>query len=102
MDKVLEIAKELKIELDKLPLFREYKRMKELMDSSSEIEELKRKIALAKVRGNEQEHKTLLEEYNNYPLIVNYEALKNEVYDYLKQISEIVNKKWLKFTSFFL
>ena len=93
MDKVLEIAKELKIELDKLPLFREYKRMKELMDSSSEIEELKRKIALAKVRGNEQEHKTLLEEYNNYPLIVNYEALKNEVYDYLKQISEIVNKK---------
>ena len=93
MDKIIELAKELKTELDNLPLFQEYKRIKELMDSSSELEELKRKIALAKVRGNNDEHQRLLDEYNNHPLIVNYNSLKNEVYDYLKQISEIVNKK---------
>ena len=93
MDKIIELAKELKTELDNLPLFQEYKRIKELMDSSPELEELKRKIALAKVRENNDEHQRLLDEYNNHPLIVNYNSLKNEVYDYLKQISEIVNKK---------
>ena len=93
MDKIIELAKELKTELDNLPLFQEYKRIKELVDSSDEIEELKRKIALAKIHEDSDEHQRLLDEYNNHPLIVNYNSLKNEVYDYLKQISEIVNKK---------
>ena len=93
MNKIIELAKELKAELDNLPLFQEYKRIKELVDLSTEIEELKRKIALAKIRENNEEHQRLLDEYNNHPLIVNYNSLKNEVYDYLKQISEIVNKK---------
>ena len=93
MDKVLELAKELKTELDKEPLFQEFKRIKELVDSSEEIEELKHQITLAKLHNEDEKHKQLLDEYNNHPLIVNYESLKNEVYDYLKQISEIVNKK---------
>ena len=93
MNKIIELAKELKAELDNLPLFQEYKRIKDLVDLSTEIEELKRKIALAKIHENNEEHQRLLDEYNNHPLIVNYNSLKNEVYDYLKQISEIVNKK---------
>lgn len=93
MDKSIELAYELKQELDNLPLFIEYKRIKNLVENSTELEELKKNIALAKVHHNDEEHKRLLSEYNNHPLIVNYEALKSEVYDYLKQISEIVNKK---------
>ena len=93
MDKITELATELKKELDNLPLFQEYKRVKNLVDTSGDIEELKRQIALAKVHNENEKHKALLEEYNSHPLIVNLNALENEVYDYLKQISEIVNKK---------
>ena len=93
MDKIKELAAELKNELDELPLFQEYKRVKDLVASSSEIGELKRQIALAKLHNENEKHKALLEEYNSHPLIVNLSALENEVCDYLKQISEIVNKK---------
>ncbi len=93
MDKITELATELKKELDDLPLFKEYKRVKKLVDSSNEIEELKKQIALAKFHNESEKHKAFLEQYNSHPLIVNLNALENEVYDYLKQISEIVNKK---------
>ena len=93
MDRITELANELKKELDNLPLFQEYKRMKDLVDSSSEIQGLKKQIALAKAHHEDDKHKMLLEEYNIHPLIVNLNALENEVYDYLKQISDIVNKK---------
>ena len=93
MDKITELATKLKKELDDLPLFQEYKRVKNLVDTSGDIEELKRQIALAKSHNENEMHKALLEQYNSHPLIVNLNALENEVYDYLKQISEIVNKK---------
>lgn len=93
MDKITELATELKKELDNLPLFQEYKRVKNLVDTSGDIEELKRQIALAKSHNENEKHNALLEEYNSHPLIVNLNALEIEVYDYLKQISEIVNKK---------
>lgn len=93
MDKIIELAKELKTELNNLPLFQEYQRVKQLIDNSEEIEGLKKEIALAKLHHEDERHKQLLDEYNSHPLIVNYESLKIEVYNYLKQISEIVNKK---------
>ena len=93
MDRITELANELKKELDNLPLFQEYKRVKALVNSSSEIQGLKKQIALAKAHHENDRHKALLEEYNSHPLIVNLNALENEVYDYLKQISDIVNKK---------
>ena len=45
MNKAIELTYELKNELNSLPLFQEYKRIKELVDSSEEIKELKREIA---------------------------------------------------------
>ena len=102
MDRITELANELKKELDNLPLFQEYKRVKSLVESSNEIEDLKKQIALAKLHNENDKHKALLKQYNSHPLIVNLNALENEVCDYLKQISEIVNKKWCNFTSFFL
>lgn len=93
MDKITELTNELKKELDNLPLFQEYKRVKTMVGSSDEINELKKQIALAKAHHEDDKHKALLEEYNTHPLIVNLNTLENEVYDYLKQISDIVNKK---------
>ena len=93
MDKILELTTQLKEEIDNLPLFQEYLRVKQLINESEEIEGLKKEIALAKIHHDDERHKELLDQYNSHPLIVNYESLKAEVYDYLKHISEIVNKK---------
>ena len=93
MNNSIEIAKELKKELDQLPLFIEYKRVKSLVESNLEIKELKASIAKAKAAHNEILHSELLAKYNNHPLIVNLNSLEIELASYLKQISEIVNKK---------
>ena len=91
MSRVIELTHELKNELDSLPLFQEYKRVKNLVDSSDEIKELKAEIA--KSSNNKDEHKELLDKYNNHPLIVNLNELESEVSDYLREICEIINKK---------
>ena len=93
MSEPIEIARELKAELDKLPLFIEYKRVKSLLEGDEEIKSLKKEIALAKVHHDDKLHKSLLDRYNSHPLVNNYNALQEEVWDYLKQISDIVNKK---------
>ena len=90
MDKVIETAKALKSELDNLPLFQEYKRIKLEIETSSEIKELKKQIVRAKNENRLDDHKRLLEEYNSHPLIVNFESLQEEVRDYLKEITEIL------------
>ena len=91
MDKAIELAYELKKEIDALPLFQEYKRIKELVDNSAELKELKQEIA--KNSTNPSLKKKLIDKYNSHPLVVNYNELKNEVKDYLYEICEIINKK---------
>ena len=91
MNKEIEIAKELKKEIDSLPLFQEYKRIRELVDNSDEIKELKAEIA--KSVNDKEKHKELLNRYNTHPLIVNLNELEIEVRDYLKEITDIINKK---------
>ncbi len=91
MNKEIEIAKELKKEIDSLPLFQEYKRIRELVDNSDEIKELKAEIA--KSVNDKEKHKELLNRYNSHPLIVNLNELEIEVRDYLKEITDIINKK---------
>ena len=89
MDKVIELTYELKKELDSLPLFQEYKRVKTLLDSSTDLKELKAKI----VKADSKSKKQLLDEYNTHPLVVNYKQLEEEVRVYLQEICEIINKK---------
>lgn len=91
MNKEIEIAKELKKEIDSLPLFQEYKRIRELVDKSDEIKELK--VEIAKSVNDKEKHKELLNRYNSHPLIVNLNELEIEVRDYLKEITDIINKK---------
>ena len=91
MDKVLEIAQELKDELDKLPLFIEYKRIKSLYDNNEEINNLKKLIVRAKNENRLEDHTSLLEELHHHPLYINYMELHNEVEDYLKEIAKELN-----------
>lgn len=90
MNRAIELTYELKKEIDSLPLFQEYKRIKELVDSSEELNELKKEIA----RTSDKEKKNeLLKQYNSHPLMINYKELETEVSEYLLQICEIINKK---------
>ncbi len=93
MNDAIELAKELKEEIFKEPLIVEYFRIKILVESNEEINALKRDIALAKAHHEDELHKELLAKYNSHPLVVNYNTLKEEVNEYLSEISKIVNKK---------
>ncbi len=93
MDKILEKAQELKNELENLPLFIEYKRVKNLYDNNVEINELKKQIVRARNEGRMNEHKLLLDRLQNDPLYLNYTKLEEEVIEYYKEISNILNKK---------
>ena len=91
MNRAIELTYELKKELDSLPLFQEYKRVKEIIDNSSEINELKKEIA--RNVNNKEKHKALLEQYNSNPIVSNFKELESEVSEYLKEICDIINKK---------
>lgn len=92
MNKSIELAVELKKEIENDPLIKEYRRIKDLVDSDQDIAKLKKEIALAKTSNNNSLHKELLKKYHEHPLISNLEVLKEEVNDYLSEISKIVNK----------
>jgi len=93
MSDSIKLATELKEEILKEPLIVEYLRVKNLLDSDVEINSLKKEIALAKTHNDNKLHHDLLTRYNNHPLVVNYNVLKEEVNDFLLEISKIVNKK---------
>lgn len=93
MNESIEIAKELKCELEKLPLIQEYRKVKTLLENDPELRELKAQITKAKLNNDVELHKSLLDKYNLHPLVNNYQVLQEEVYEYLKQVSDIVNKK---------
>ena len=59
MSKTIEIAKELKQELDQLPLFQEYKKLREQVEASEEIAKLKEDIARASLAKDHKLHKEL-------------------------------------------
>ena len=65
--------------------------MKEIIDNSPEINELKKEIARS--TNNKEKHQTLLEEYNSNPIVSNFKELELEVSEYLREICEIINKK---------
>ena len=102
MNESIKLAKELKEEILKEPLIVEYLRVKELVEKDDEINSLKKQIALAKAHKDNDLHKSLLDRYNNHPLVVNYNVLKEEVNEYLLEISKIVNKKWWNSLLFYL
>ena len=92
MDRIIEKTRVLKENLDEIELFKEYKKVKKEVDENREIKTIKRDIVRAKNEGRIDEHNRLLNDYNNHHLILNYNNLKEEVYFYLKEISDILNK----------
>ena len=93
MDRIIELTKELKRELDQLPLFQEYKMLKKEVENNQDLKQLKRQILLAKKESRNEDHKYYLNLYNNHPIVINYLDAEEEVKQYLKEITRILNEK---------
>ena len=91
MDKVIEKAEELHAELDKLPLFQEYNRVKEIYFNSEDIKELEKQIVRAKSENRLEDHIELLDKLHNHPLYLNFHQIEEEVVNYLKEIADLIN-----------
>ena len=90
MDKVLEKAKELRALLDETPELKEYLKNKEALENSEDVRELKHNIANLRAKGKLEEANNLEKIYNAHPLVNNYEASKEALYELLKTIQNII------------
>ena len=90
MDKIIEKANELKSTLYELEEFKEYFRLKKLVEESSEIKSLE--LHLKSLDPNSREYHHLLKEYESYPLIVNFNKAKEEVASILNLVKDIIEK----------
>jgi len=86
MDEVINAAKELKEAIDNLPLTKEYYLLSNLLENDESLKEMRKEIARLAFEGKEQERENLLKVYNNNPLVSNYQAIKSELTDLLKEI----------------
>ena len=90
MDKVLEKAKELKTAIEETNEYKEYMLNKNALENSEEVIALKHDIANLKAKGKYEEAKNLEALYNAHPLVNNYEASKEALYQLLKTIENII------------
>ena len=90
MDKVLEKAKELRLAIEETNEYQEYIKNKELLEKSEDVIQLKHNIANLRVRGKLEEAKNLEKLYDCHPLVNNYEASKEALYQLLKVVESII------------
>ena len=90
MDKVLEKAKELRFAIEETSEYKEYIQNKELLENNGDVIELKHSIANLRAKGKLEEAKNLEKLYEAHPLVNNYEASKEALYQLLKTIESII------------
>ena len=90
MDKVIEKAKELRSAIEQTPEYIEYMKNKVLLENNQDLIELKHNIANLKAQGKLKEAKNLEDIYNAHPLVNNYEASKEALYQLLNTIQTII------------
>ncbi len=90
MDKVIELAKELKQNIDELPEMKEYLRLKDLLEKDEELVHMRHEIARLKAENKIEERDNLLKIYNAHPLVNNFYLAKEEITSILKTIQNII------------
>ena len=90
MDKILEKAKELRLAIEETSEYKEYIKNKELLEKNEDVIELKHNIANLRAQGKIKEANNLEVFYNNNPLVANYEASKEALYQLLKTIESLL------------
>ena len=90
MDKVIEKAHELKFAIDETNEMKEFLKNKEQFENSKDVIELKHDIANLRAKGKMVEANNLQAIYDNHPVVVNYLASKDALYELLKTIQTII------------
>ena len=90
MDKVLEKAKELRLAIEETSEYKECIQNKNALEKSEDVIALKHDIANLKAKGKLEEARNLEKLYNAHPLVNNYEASKDALYELLKTIESII------------
>ena len=90
MDKILEKANELKNALNNTKEFKEYLRVKELYETSDDVNALL--TEMKHYKGNPEMLEKVTKEYNAHPLVVNYKEARQEVESILRVIKDILEK----------
>ena len=90
MDKVIEKAKELKALIDETPEMKEFLKNKEQYENSEDVIELKHNIANLRAQGKIQEANNLKALYDNHPIVVNYQASQEALYELLKTVQSLI------------
>ena len=90
MDKVIEKAKELKALIDQTPEMKEFLKNKEQYENSEDVIELKHNIANLRAQGKIQEANNLKALYDNHPIVVNYQASQEALYELLKTVQSLI------------
>ena len=90
MDNGIELAKEISEKIAELPEAKEYLRLKKIIDEDEEINKLQKEIVSFRSKGKNQEATELTNKLNSLPIIVNFEAVRAQLADTLKVISNIL------------
>ena len=90
MDKIIEKAKELRTAIEETSEYKEYIKNKELLENNEDVIELKHNVANLRAKGKNEEASNLEALYNNHPLVNNYEASKEALYQLLQTIESIL------------
>ena len=91
MNKTDEALEKLAKELYALPEVQEYLELKESIENDKELKEMRLEIARLTNEGKKEEHDNLLKVYNSHPLVVNYQVAREELYNLLNQIKDILS-----------
>lgn len=91
MNKIEKLTLKLKEKLYDSEEFKQYFNLKQLIENDKHLSAMRKEIAQAKKRNNPN-YTTLLEEYQNHPLVNNFLILKEEIKDTLQQIASILEE----------
>lgn len=90
MDEIIQLAKELRKEIDDLPEMKEYLKLKQLLEDNRELKNMRSDIARLTNEGKLKERDNLLSIYNSHPLVNNFYLAKEEIKTILQTIKNII------------
>lgn len=91
MSRVIELAKEIREELEDLPEFKEYMSLKGLIENDDQLASMRKEMVRLEAEGKLEEKKNLNEIYESNPLVCNFNSAKEEVTSILESIKEILS-----------
>lgn len=94
MNNLYSKADDINKELKEMPLVKEYLHYKELLDNDDSLTQLKNKILFLKkcnpTDEEKEEYFRLKKEYDNNPIVANYNSLKKEIKELKDEVRSLL------------